>query len=149
MKVYNNKINSPPFKVNFNNKKMKTIKEEREDGDHENNSDQSDTGYFGEETYDFNNRDDDDEDDTQQHDRDETREINDRFDLLNDEQLDDEDNQPYSDNEQEENEDINQEDEEKRIREEFGDSEEDTSPTEKMSMTMYQQQQKELEKEIN
>ena len=149
MKVHNNKLNSPPFKVNFNNKKMKTIKEEREDGDHENNSDQSDTGYFGEETYDFNNRDDDDEDDTQQHDRDETREINDRFDLLNDEQLDDEDNQPYSDNEQEENEDINQEDEEKRIREEFGDSEEDTSPTEKMSMTMYQQQQKELEKEIN
>ena len=55
MKVHNNKLNSPPFKVNFNNKKMKTIKEEREDGDHENNSDQSDTGYFGEETYDFNN----------------------------------------------------------------------------------------------
>lgn len=69
---------------------------------------------------------------------------------MNNEELDDEDHQPYSDGEDEEfNED--EEEEERRIREEFGDDSEEetsTSPTDRMSMTMHQEKTRHIEKEI-
>ena len=59
---------------------MKTIKEDPED---DNNSD---TGYFPEDTHDFNNRDDNDSDSEE-----EDKEVNDRYEFLNRNEVDDED----------------------------------------------------------
>ena len=67
-------------------RKMNTIKEEKEDG---NMSEGSDTAYFNGDEEDFNNRDDDEDDDE--------RQLDQHFDELNNEDLDDEDHQPYSD----------------------------------------------------
>ena len=101
MKVYDNKQDTPPVKFRKNNK-MNTIKEDRE-GEQ---SDGSDTAYFGpEDTHDFNNRDDDDDYEE------EDKEFEQRYQQMNNEELDDEDHQPYSDGEEDFNED---EEEEKR-----------------------------------
>ena len=58
LKVYNNNAHSPPVYKNHGKNKMRTIKEEKEDGAQ---SEGSDTAYFGD-THDFNNRDDDEDD---------------------------------------------------------------------------------------
>ena len=94
-----------------NRDKMKTIKEEHDDG---NMSEGSDTAYFNGDDEEFNNRDDDPEYDE--------RELDQRFDELNNEDLDDEDHQPYSDGEDDQFIDT---EEAKRIKEEFGDDDED------------------------
>jgi hypothetical protein len=58
--VYKNHDRNTPFKAK---EKMKTIKEEKDDG---NMSEGSDTAYFNGEETEFNNRDDDDDDDLDQ-----------------------------------------------------------------------------------